>query len=131
MESSRIHKRKRKDPLVNANILNDLIQVKNTRVKNQSLLSFLFYSIGLCINLFFVINLFPWRFRDHREIIYENTIPDIEVEEEVIDDIFILVEQQPDPYGGIRALKWKSGKQGGVPGRIKLIIPVLYNLVTI
>lgn len=146
--------------------IEDLIKVKMAKSKSESIHSNLFFSIGLCLSLLFVITAFEWKFYDQGEIInlgtlnteFENVVDippteqpppppkkleqpkiievpdeeeimedikidlDIEMteeqvieprifedlqldkeEEETADEIFTIVENQPEPAGGMSA----------------------------
>ena len=146
-------------------LVSDLIKVKFAKASKQIRLSKLFFCIGLCVSLLFIITAFEWRFIDDSNIVdlgkvsstFENIvdvppteqppapkpkfvqpkiieIPDeeqvmeeieidldiemteeqvidqpvfaemvLEVEEEKAEEIFTIVEQQPEPEGGFNA----------------------------
>lgn len=171
------HKRKshisdNKSSNISSFILDDLIKEKISMANKQIRFSKLFFCIGLCISLLFIITAFEWRFYDDGDIMdlgtmtsnYENIIdvppteqpptpqpkivqpkiievPDeeelieeieidldiemteeqvidqpvfeemqLEVEEELADEIFTIVEQQPEPKGGFSAFYEYIGK---------------------
>jgi len=171
--------------------MDDLIRDKFTKANKQVQYSKLFFSIGLCISLLFIITAFEWKFFDDGKIIdlgtlnsnFENIVDvppteqppapqpklvqpqiievadeeeiieeieidlDIEMTEEQIidqpvfeemqmevqdekaDEIFTIVEQQPEPVGGFSAfyayvsknLKYpKQAERINIQGRVYL-----------
>lgn len=146
-------------------LVSDLIKVKFAKASRQIRLSKLFFSIGLCVSLLFIITAFEWKFMDEGKIVdlgnvnstFENIVDvppteqppapkpvfvqpkiieipdeeevmeeieidldiemteeqvidqpvfeqlDLEVEEEKAEEIFTIVEQQPEPPGGFSA----------------------------
>lgn len=159
------HSRKIRSKSIHSIIVDDLIKNKKYKANRQSNFSQLFFSIGLCISLLFIITAFEWKFYDDGNIIdlgdvninFENLVdvppteqppapqpkliqpqivevPDeeeimeeievdldiemteeqvidqpvfseleLEIEEEKADEIFTIVEQQPEPIGGFSA----------------------------
>jgi protein TonB len=156
------HNKKSRSERINSAVINDLIKDKSAKVSEQKRYSRLFFNIGLCLSLLFIITAFEWKFfddgnlmdlgnlnadfenlvdvppteqppapqpklvqpqivevADDKEIIEEIEIDlDIEmtedqvidqpvfetmqmdVQEEKVDEIFTIVEQQPEPIGG-------------------------------
>jgi len=150
----------------------DLIKIKLAKATSQIRLSKLFFSIGLCISLMFIITAFEWKFYDDGRIVdlgninstFENIVdvppteqpptpqpkivqpkiievPDeeeimeeveidldiemteeqtidqpvfeemeMEIQEEEAEEIFTIVEQQPQPVGGFEAFYTYVGK---------------------
>jgi protein TonB len=72
--------------------LEDLIKVKRAKSNSENRYSNLFFSIGLCISLLFVITAFEWKFYDRGEIVDLGTL-DAEFEN-VVD---IPPTEQPPP----------------------------------
>jgi protein TonB len=183
------HIKKRRSKVIQSFIIDDLIKEKFAKANKQIRYSKLFFSIGLCFSLLFVISAFEWKFYDDGNIIdlgdvtstFEDIvevpptqqpptpqpkivqpkiieIPDeeeimedieidldvemtedqvidqpvfkemeMEVQEEKVDEIFTIVEQQPEPVGGIRAfydyvsqnLKYpKTAQRSNIQGRV-------------
>ena len=247
------------DQLININsnnllsALDGLIELKYSKAVSENNQSNLFYCIGLCLSLLFVITAFEWKFYDSGQIVslgevnssFENLIDvppteqmplpppkvvqpkivevsdeeeiieeldidldiemteeqvieeqvfepeDLEIEEEKPDEIFTIVEHQPEPIGGYSAFyeyvgknlkyptialrhniegrvyvqfvvekdgsltdilivkgigggcdeeaqrivgnapKWKPGKQRGMPVRVKMILPIHFQLMNL
>jgi periplasmic protein TonB len=157
----------------NTKSFEDLIKLKDAKSQSEHNFSNLFFSIGLCLSLLFVITAFEWKFYDRGQIMdlgmldsdFENVVeipptvqppppvrkieqpkiievPDeeeiledikidldiemtedqvieqrifedmnIDVEkEEVADEIFTIVENQPEPKGGMSAFYEYVGK---------------------
>ena len=183
------HKTTRKFRTGDYLLMSDLIKVKFAKASRQIRLSKLFFCIGLCISLLFIITAFEWRFHDDGDIVdlgkvsstFEDIIdvppteqppapqpkivqpkiievPDeeeimeeieidldiemteeqvieqpvfvemeIEVQEEKAEEIFTIVEQQPEPVGGFSAfytyvgenLKYpRLAQRGNIQGRV-------------
>ncbi len=163
----------------NTKSLEDLIKVKRAKSKSENRYSNLFFSIGLCISLLFVITAFEWKFYDRGEIMdlgtldaeFENVVDippteqppppprkleqpkiievpdeeeimeeikiDLDIEmteeqvieqrifediqfeeekEETVDEIFTIVENQPEPVGGMSAFYDYVSKNLKYPG---------------
>ena len=178
-------KHRKDDPL----LVGDLIKVKLDKASRQIRLSKLFFCIGLCISLIFIITAFEWRFFDDGDVVdlgkvtstFEDIIDvppteqppapqpkivqpkivevpdeeeimeeieidldiemteeqiidqpvfvemDLEIKEEKAEEIFTIVELQPEPVGGFTAfysyvgenLKYpKSAQRGNIQGRV-------------
>ena len=166
------HNKSQKSSNDQSYLVSDLIKLKSAKASNQIRLSKLFFCIGLCFSLLFIITAFEWRFVDNGEIVdlgkvssnFENIIdvppteqppspkpkfvqpkiieiPDeeevmqeieidldiemteeqvidqpvfaemeLEIEEEKAEEIFTIVEQQPEPIGGFNAFYTYVGK---------------------
>lgn len=78
---------------LSSRIMDDLIQKKNTKATNQIKYSRLFFSIGLCLSLLFIITAFEWKFYD------ENEVMDLGVVASDFEDIIEVppTEQPPTP----------------------------------
>jgi len=170
-------------------LVNDLIRMKFAKASKQIRLSKLFFCMGLCISLLFIITAFEWKFFDDGEIVdlgkvsstFENIVDvppteqppapqpkvvqpriievpdeeeimeeieidldiemteeqvidqpvivkmDLEVQEEKAEEIFTIVEHQPEPVGGFSAfytyvgenLKYpRLAQRGNIQGRV-------------
>jgi len=160
-------------------VIDELISLKSTKAKFQNLNSKLFFSIGLCISLLFIISAFEWQFYNDGKVVdlgnvntnFENIVEvppteqpptpppkivqpkivevsdeeviieeiriDLDIEmtedqvieqtifekvefveiEEKADEIFTIVEQQPEPVGGLKAFYEYIGKNLNYPSR--------------
>jgi protein TonB len=181
------HIKKTRSENIKSFVMEDLIRDKFTKANKQVQYSKLFFSIGLCISLLFIITAFEWKFFDDGNIIdlgtlnsnFENIVdvppteqppapqpklvqPQIievaneeeiieeieidldiemteeqiidqpvfeemqmEVQDEKVDEIFTIVEQQPEPVGGFAAFYAYVGKN--IQGRVYLEFVVERN----
>lgn len=159
-------------------LVSDLIRMKFAKASTQIRLSKLFFCMGLCISLVFIITAFEWRFFDDGNIVdlgkvsstFENIVDvppteqppapqpkvvqpkiievpdeeeimeeieidldiemteeqvidqpvivkmDLEVQEEKAEEIFTIVEHQPEPVGGFNAFYKYVGENLKYPG---------------
>jgi protein TonB len=173
------HIRKRQSKVIQPFMIDNLIREKSAKANRQIRYSKLFFSIGLCISLLFIITAFEWKFYDDGKLLdlgdinsnFENIvevpptqqpptpqpkivqpkiieIPDeeeiieeievdldvemteeqvidqpvfqdlaMEVQEEEADEIFTIVEQQPEPVGGFSSFYEYVAQNLRYPGR--------------